>query len=127
MALMLARTLVHTGTYDASAVLDAYVHWLLRAWDIGSTTQQALGPAAHGAVPDDRLRRAEAHANGSSQANGCLMRISPLGIFAAGRPERAAEWARQDSRLTHPHPVCQDSCAVYVAAIASAYRRASRR
>jgi ADP-ribosylglycohydrolase len=48
------------------------------------------------------------------------MRVSPLGIFGAGRPAEAAEWARADSRLTHPNQVCQDSCAVFVSVIAHA-------
>jgi hypothetical protein len=48
------------------------------------------------------------------------MRASPLGIFGAGDPAAAADWARADSRLTHPHQVCQDACAVFVVAIATA-------
>jgi ADP-ribosylglycohydrolase len=58
--------------------------------------------------------------NPERQSNGSLMRISPLGIFAAGRPEQGSDWARADSRLTHPNRVCQDACGVYVAAIAAA-------
>jgi ADP-ribosylglycohydrolase len=50
------------------------------------------------------------------------MRISPLGIFGAGRPDHAAEWARLDSALTHPHSVCQDACSVFVTALARAVR-----
>ena len=49
------------------------------------------------------------------------MRISPLAIFAAGvGATEAAEWARTESRLTHPHPVCQSCCAAFVTAIATA-------
>jgi ADP-ribosylglycohydrolase len=51
------------------------------------------------------------------------MRVSPLGIFGAGRVEQAVLWARADSQLTHPHPACQDACAVFVAAIAHAVAR----
>jgi ADP-ribosylglycohydrolase len=58
--------------------------------------------------------------NPESQANGSLMRLSPLGVFAAGRPEQAAAWAREDSGLTHPHPVCRAACAAFVAALATA-------
>jgi ADP-ribosylglycohydrolase len=58
------------------------------------------------------------NANPDSQANGSLMRVSPLGIFSAGEPAIAAELARADSRLTHPNQVCQDACAVYAGAIA---------
>jgi ADP-ribosylglycohydrolase/fructose-1,6-bisphosphatase/inositol monophosphatase family enzyme len=120
MALMLARTLVHQGRYDRGAVLDAYCHWWPLAFDHGNTLGQALGPACSGGTAEDRLRLAGQHASRTSQSNGCLMRISPLGIFGAGRPTQAVDWAREDSRLTHPHPVCGDACAAFVATIATA-------
>jgi ADP-ribosylglycohydrolase len=122
MALMMARTLVHAGQYDRGAVLDAYCHWWQLAFDRGNTLMQALGPATPGKSTAERLRLAEQHASQTSQSNGSLMRVSPLGIFGAERPKEAAGWAREDSRLTHPHPVCQDACAVFVAALATAIR-----
>jgi len=54
-----------------------------------------------------------------SESNGSLMRVSPLGIWAAGDPGRAARAARLDSALTHPNPVCVEACAAYAAAIAA--------
>lgn len=121
LALMLARMLVHHGTYDAERVLEGYVRWYddPQTFDIGGTTRQALG-AASDAPPGECVRAALAQASLSSQANGSLMRISPLGIFGVGRAEQAAGWARLDSQLTHPHPVCQDACAAFVAAVAHA-------
>ena len=45
---------------------------------------------------------AHAAANRSSQANGALMRVSPIGISGAGRPaDEVAAAARADARLTH--------------------------
>jgi len=136
MALMLARSIVAEGRYMPAAALDAYVHWVRsRPFDIGRTTRAALAAAAEADVDvtaslDEvqraRMERAAAAASQDSQANGSLMRISPLGIFAAGRagrarsPGEAAAWAREDSGLTHPHPVCREACAAYVAAIAAA-------
>lgn len=125
LALMLARTLVHLGRYDAGAMLDSYVHWFSSSpFDVGNTTGQALGAALRaarsGCRTAERLHQVQRSANHSSEANGSLMRISPLGIFGVGRPAQAAEWAREDSRLTHPNPVCQDACAVFVSAIAAA-------
>jgi ADP-ribosyl-[dinitrogen reductase] hydrolase len=107
MALMLARAIVRHGHYDPQQALAAYRHWINSPpFDVGMTTSAAL-------------RRGEL--SRSSQANGSLMRCSPLGIYAAGRDlAQAAEWARQDSALTHIHPVCQDSCAVFVSTIAQA-------
>ena len=120
LALMLARTLAKVGRYDRGAVLDAYVHWFKHAWDIGGTIRAALGSAVRGATTEERLRLVAQYADPSKPTNGSLMRISPLGIFGAGRPEQAADWARAESRLTHPHPLSQGACAVYVAALATA-------
>jgi ADP-ribosylglycohydrolase/fructose-1,6-bisphosphatase/inositol monophosphatase family enzyme len=120
MALSLARMLVHRGGYDRGAALDAYAHWWPEAWDRGGTLSQALSPAARADTTAERLALVEERASRSSQSNGCLMRISPLGIFGAGSPAEAADWARADAALTHPHPVCRESCAAYVAAVATA-------
>jgi len=121
LALMLARSIVQAKGYDPAAALDAYLHWYgSPPFDIGGTTSSALRGAKHGQTPQDRLAGAKQHASTSSQANGSLMRISPLGIFGARNPAAAADWARADSSLTHPHQVCQDACAVFVAAIATA-------
>ena len=109
MALMLARSLVKQGRFDADAVLEAYMFWWNSpAFGFGRTTESAL---AHGRLDSD------------SQANGALMRVSPLGIFGANfGAAQVAQWARQDSKLTHTHMVCQDSSAVFAVSIARAIR-----
>lgn len=121
MALMLARTLVRDGHFDRAAALDGYVHWHdSTLFDMGGTTRAALQAASRAATREERLARAAASAKQESQANGSLMRISPLGIFGASDRIEAAEWAREDSALTHPHVVCREACAAFVAAIAFA-------
>jgi ADP-ribosylglycohydrolase len=119
LALMLARCLVREHKFDAQQVVRSYAYWhLSRPFDIGKTISAALSAAAGGKSPEERYRLAVENANPDSQANGSLMRVSPVGIFSAGQPGVAAELARADSRLTHPNQVCQDACAVYTAAIA---------
>jgi len=103
MAITLARALVRDRKHDPERVLDAYRAWLTsRPVDVGMTTERGL------------LGRGDA----ASESNGSLMRVSPLGIWAAGDPRRAAKAARADSALTHPNPVCVEACAGYAAAIA---------
>jgi ADP-ribosylglycohydrolase/fructose-1,6-bisphosphatase/inositol monophosphatase family enzyme len=120
MALMLARSITRQGGYDPAAALDAYVHWYQSGpFDMGGTTSAALRPAAH-SPQAERLTVVAEVARHESQANGSLMRISPLGILGARRPAEAAAWARTDSGLTHPHPVCREACAAFVVAIAAA-------
>ena len=102
LALALARAILGRGRYDPQAVLAAYRAWQQSGpFDMGGTIRAALS---------DR-------ANPASQANGSLMRASPLAVFAHALPlEDAVELARQDSRLTHPHPVCGDAVAAFVVA-----------
>lgn len=106
MALALARTLAGLGTFDADAVLAAYRAWHGSApFDVGNTTRAAL----------------VGYLIGSSQANGSLMRSSPLGVFAHAFPAAAAgELGTEDSRLTHPHAACRASVGAFVVAVAHA-------
>jgi ADP-ribosylglycohydrolase len=61
------------------------------------------------------------HPNPESQANGAMMRVSPLGIFGVSHEaKQVGEWARKDAALTHPNPVCLQVNALYAMAIAHA-------
>jgi len=106
MALALARSIVERDGFEREAVLDAYRVWLRSSpFDVGDTVGAALRD----------------HPNPASQANGSLMRASPLGVYAhALEPRLAAELARQDASLTHPSPVCGDATAAFVVALAHA-------
>ncbi len=108
MALALARTLVRVGRYDPAEARKAYGAWLRSGpFDCGTTVRAGLLGTP----------------NPASQANGALMRVSPLGIFGANHdPWQVAEWARQDAALTHPHPVCLQTNALFAMAIARAVR-----
>ena len=121
LALTLARSLVATGGYDPDSVAGAYAYWYgSQPFDIGATTARALRAAAGAALPSI-AEAASRSADRESQANGSLMRISPLGIWGhAMDPDALAEVARAESRLTHPNAVCQDACAVFVVAVAHA-------
>ena len=106
MALMLARSLVADAGFDRGKVRRRYREWLESGpFDCGNTIWKGLS----------------GERNFESQANGALMRISPLGIFGAGRNlDDVAEWARQDASITHPNPVCQQANALFAMAIATA-------
>ena len=106
MALLLARSLASEGKFDKAEVKKAYVFWLNSGpFDCGTTIQSGL---------TGRL-------SPQSQANGAMMRISPLGIFGVNYAlEQVAEWARQDAAITHIHSVCQQANALFAMAIAHA-------
>ncbi|HET9315046.1 MAG TPA: inositol monophosphatase family protein [Vicinamibacteria bacterium] len=113
MALALARAIVAEGGYRSEAAFAAYREWYRSGpFDVGNTTRAALN----------------GYRMGESQANGSLMRASPLGVLAhAGGPARAAAWGREDSALTHPHPTCGDAVAAFVVAVADAVRHGDGR
>jgi ADP-ribosylglycohydrolase len=125
MALALARTLAREGRFDPEQVAQAYVAWYESApFDLGNTCRTALSAAAQ-ALSRGRPAAAASKtaASRTSQANGALMRISPLAIFGArASEEEVGEWARHDASLTHPHPVCLAANAVFAATVSHAIR-----
>jgi ADP-ribosylglycohydrolase len=104
MALMLARMLAERGRYDADEARKAYIFWLRsNPFDCGTTVSSGLNGYL---LPD-------------SQANGAMMRVSPLGIFGSNYSlERVSVWAMEDARLTHPHPICQQANSLFAMALA---------
>ena len=107
MALAMARSLCARNRFDRDHVAKAYIDWRhSRPFDIGMTTRNAISALEQdGQVSSD------------SQANGALMRVSPIGVFASGTPARAAEIARQDASLTHPNAVTVAANAAFAAAV----------
>ena len=106
---LLSEHELHQGRYDSEEARKAYLFWLDSGpFDCGMTVSRGL----------------RGRPNPDSQANGAMMRISPLGIFGANHDaELVAEWARQDAVITHPHPICQQANALFTMAIAHAVRR----
>ena len=111
MALLLARSLVKNGVYEAGLMRTEYRWWVdSKPFDMGNTIYLAYCG-----------RRST-----TSQANGAMMRISPLGIFGAKHDlQEVAKRAKEDAALTHPHPVCLQANALYTMAIAHAIRTGS--
>ncbi len=116
MALALARSIVNHGAYEPEAAARAYAWWYeSNPFDIGGTTCAAVSAATTGVRAGQSAAEASRNAaRRDSQANGALMRVSPLGILGGGAEEgKAGEWAGQDAMLTHPNPICQHANMVY--------------
>jgi len=109
MALMLARMLIRDKSYQSPEALLVYKEWLnSEPFDMGNTIKSGL--------------------NGyyikESQANGALMRISPLAIFGANfSKEMVANWAMEDAKLTHSNLVCLQINALYTMAISETIKQ----
>ena len=124
MALLLARALVRSGFSPATAAA-AYTDWIeSNPFDVGNTIATAVRAMARArAQGADPVAAAQAAANPQSEANGALMRQSPLAIWGAlCDAATLAGYARADARLTHPHPVCQDASAAFLVALGATIR-----
>ena len=108
MALLLARSIVAEGAFHAPRAFEAYQAWGRSGpFDMGGTTAAGL----------------QGRPSAGSQANGALMRVSPLAIYGHALPAEAlVAHARADAALTHPHPLCGDASAAFCVAIAHALR-----
>lgn len=103
MAVELMESLVECEGFDARDVLDRYTAWLESGpFDRGDTIWCALA----GGGKDEK-----------SQANGAMMRVSPLAVAYAGDASAAQQYARADAALTHPNPMVPAANAVYVGAL----------
>ena len=113
MALALARHLADDGRFDPASAKDAYLDWLN---SVPFDCQEAVAAGLCG-NPDP-----------GSQSNGALMRVSPIGIFGAGRDiEDVGEWAMLDAAITHPNPVCVQANRLFAMAIAYSIQSGARR
>ena len=108
MALALGRSLVRNEAFSIDDIRASYVRWYRSGpFDIGRTTACGL----------------EGEPILDSQANGALMRISPLGVFGwRMAPETLSKAAAEDAALTHPNRICQQVSGLYATAIAEAIR-----
>jgi len=108
MAILLLRSLVNSAGYSANDAWEAYKYWgSSQPFDCGNTIASALLGML----------------NYESQANGALMRVSPIGIW--GSTKTTAEVfkaAVQDAGLTHPNEICKQVNGLFASCIAEAIR-----
>jgi ADP-ribosyl-[dinitrogen reductase] hydrolase len=102
--------------FDVEAIAKNYIEWHQSfPFDMGQTCGRALGFATDAT---SMMANAKKY-NEWSEANGSLMRATPIGVIYHESPYATiAAYARLDSSLTHPNKACQDVCALYSVAIA---------
>ena len=112
MALCLAVSLTETGGFDPRDQMERYVRWWRDGYmsptgtcfDIGITVRNALS----------RFERTGEPYSGStdpfSAGNGSLMRLAPVPMFYASRPEEAIVRCADSSRTTHGAEEAVDAC-----------------
>ena len=104
------------------AIAKRYIAWFKSdPFDYGMTTQRAF---EHATNAKDCVRNALKY-NMASQANGALMRIAPLAVWAFLKnipDDQLLELASLDARLSHPNPNCIDANQAFVTALVYLFR-----
>ncbi|AMV28780.1 ADP-ribosyl-[dinitrogen reductase] glycohydrolase [Gemmata sp. SH-PL17] len=119
MAFAMGASIVRRGGFDPRDVMSAWIDWRQgREWgpsdgrgcfDIGGTTAAALARFAN--TGDPFAGSAAPH----TAANGCLMRLAPVPLYALNMDrETRYNLAVDSARMTHAEPRCLDAT-VYLA------------
>ena len=116
----------HDQPYPIDDVARAYKEWhLSEPFDMGMTCSKAFGSITlkekDGLVISSygqyMISKASEY-NMTSQANGALMRATPIAVFYSKEGyTKVAECARLDAKLSHPNQICQDANVMYCEAI----------
>ncbi len=128
MALCLADSLIERRGFDPVDQLERYTRWAESGYlsctgqmfDIGNTVRAALNKFA--------LTK-EACCGSSdprSAGNGSLMRLAPVPLFYAERPQEAIELSGASSRTTHAAQTAVDACRYFGGLLVGAMRGASK-
>ena len=128
MALCLAESLLERRGFDPADQMDRYVRWFKEGhlsstgvcFDIGNATRTALGRFLE--AGDPYSGSADPHSAG----NGSLMRLAPIALAYARRPEQALEYAALSSRTTHAAETAVDACRFYAALMVGALDRVDK-
>ena len=124
MALCLAESLVERRTFDPVDQLERYDRWYRegywsstgRCFDIGNATRAALErfertrePYPGDAAPD-------------AAGNGPLMKLAPVVLAYASRPQEAERYAGLSARTTHGAAEAADACRLFARLLLAALR-----
>ncbi|MBI4440629.1 ADP-ribosylglycohydrolase family protein [Candidatus Woesearchaeota archaeon] len=108
MTLCLARSLVERKGFDPADIAQRFVAWYDdNQIGAGTTTRAAIRQLKAG-QPWDQAGYNEKGLR--LTGNGSVMRCAPAGLFAYNDLELLTAVSRDQSRITHPHEDCIDSC-----------------
>lgn len=129
LTLSLAQALASSHGFLRDRIAQNYAAWMeSNPFDCGMTTSQAFSSIQYPGWQTefetlnmaDIMQFVAAKYSLDSKANGSLMRISPLGVWGYQRDNLVlANYAQQDSLLSHANESCCQSVACYTLAIAS--------
>jgi ADP-ribosylglycohydrolase len=128
MALCLAESLVEKRGFDPVDQLERYLRWFREGhlsstgecFGIGNTTMEAI-------LHFEETREPYAGSTNPNKAgNGSIMRLAPVPLFFAERPQEAIERSAESSRTTHGAATAVDACRYFGALLVGAANGAGK-
>ena len=125
LAMGLFHSLLDTGKYDREDVARRYIKWYRSdPFDVGTTTSRAFSKAKDFST----MVQSSSQSNEHSLSNGCLMRISPLGIYGLKVSDsELIRCARENCCMTNPNELTRDAVGVYCVALKVALQGRDRK
>lgn len=133
LTLSLARALAESETFDIENIARNYAKWVeSQPFDMGFTTSYSLGSYRDIDVSKEGyavvMKKSASKMCLGSKANGSLMRITPLGIWGHNLEAlEIANFAIEDTSLSHPNNSCGYAVACYSIAIATLIKQPGKR
>lgn len=128
MALCLAESLIECQGFDAIDQLTRYRRWYKEGYLSAKDHCFDIGNATRGAL--EEFGRTGAPWCGStspnSAGNGSLMRLAPIPMAFANRPQEMLQHAADSSRTTHGATEAIDACRYYAGLLQGALRGESK-
>ena len=133
LTLCLAQALAECEEFNIEIIARHYAKWVeSRPFDMGFTTSYSLGSYRDVDVSQKGysvvMKKSASKMCLGSKANGSLMRITPLGIWGHNlEASEIANFAIQDTSLSHPNSSCGYAVACYCIAIATLIESSGKR
>lgn len=120
MMIVLAESLLEHGSVNEERLARAFLERCDPSRGYGAGTLELLALWRQGVpvhVAAGRLFGGE-----GSLGNGAAMRIAPVAVVFADRPDELRAQAERSARLTHAHPLAVDAAVTQAAAVGAALR-----
>lgn len=133
LTLCLAQALAESKTFDLEKIARNYAKWVeSHPFDMGFTTSYSLGSYREVDVSQEGyaaiMKKSALKMCIGSKANGSLMRNTPLGIWGHNlEASEIADFAIQDTSLSHPNNSCGYAVACYSIAISTLIKQPGKR
>ncbi len=119
LAILLARSIIAMGSYDAETVMRYNTWWYSKIpFDVGNTIRNSFEAASVATNSRAVAAIAAATKYRMSETCGALMRVTPLAIYNYySNDDTISDDAMMDSQLSHCSPVCLGANAVFCIAL----------